>query len=87
MNSPLVHESSVQLADVMLSGTVGASDAERARWMIRHLFGRAAEAGEMARAETFVSKYGAAAGENPEAKAWAAFARALFASNEFLYIE
>ncbi len=87
MNSPLVHESSNKLAEVMLGATKEATDADRAGWMILHLFGRAPRAGEISRAESFVSSYGAAAGETPQRKAWAAFARVLFASNEFLYIE
>jgi hypothetical protein len=87
MNSPLVHESSAALADLMLGATAGGTDVGRAEWMIRHLFGREAREGEAARAELFVSRYGAAVSEDSERKAWAAFARALFASNESLYIE
>ena len=87
MNSALVHESSQALAKLMLADTEGRTDAERARWMVLHLTGRPARDGEVARAESFVSRYAARAGEDPQRKAWAAFARALFASNEFLYIE
>ncbi len=90
MNSPLVHESSDQLAEIMLGATGGATDAERAGWMILHLLGRDGRAAEIARVGRFVSAYAARAGVGEAvgtSKAWAAFARALFASNEFLYIE
>lgn len=87
MNSPLVHESSHKLSEIMLGATEGATDGDRVGWMILHLFGRSARPGEIARAEGFVSSYAAQAGKRAQDKAWAALVRAFFASNEFLYIE
>jgi hypothetical protein len=87
MNSPLVHEASHKLSEILLGATDGASDQDRARWMILHLYGRSAHAGEAAQIESFVSSYAAQAGKRTQNKAWAALVRAFFASNEFLYIE
>ena len=83
MNSPLVHSSSSGLAKAMLAKTDGASAPDRAGWMVLHLLGRPATDAERERGAAFVGDY---APDDPPA-AWAAFARALFASNEFLYIE
>ena len=83
MNSPLVHESSKALADTMIEKTSGASARERAAWLVRHILDREATETERLRGETFLSGY--APGD--EAATWSAFARVLFASNEFLYIE
>ena len=87
MNSPLVHESSLVLVDRMLAATAEAGDDGRVEWLLRQLFGREARGGEVARVVSFVSSYAAAAGEDGRRKGWAAFVRALVASNEFLYIE
>jgi hypothetical protein len=75
MNSPLVHESSVALAKMLPA----ANPREGVGWMVQHLFGRRATPSELDRGEAFVRDYGEGA--------WPAFARTLFASNEFLYVE
>ena len=83
MNSAMVHQSSAILADLMLKATEGSSDRERTNWMILHLYGRGATEAELKRGESFISEYP----DGDKKGGWAAFARALFASNEFLYIE
>lgn len=85
MNSPLVHESSAALAQLMLGATEGASARDRASWLVLHLLGRPASEAERHRGEEFVAKYGESSADEPAA--WAAFARVLFSTNEFLYIE
>ncbi|MDH3585322.1 MAG: DUF1553 domain-containing protein, partial [Phycisphaerae bacterium] len=86
MNGPLVHRSSDELAGHLLAATQGQAPQTRAAWMIRRLYGREDLPGETERAAQFVVGYADALGENSEAKAWAALARVLIASNEFLYI-
>ena len=83
MNSPQVHESAKALAQILIGATPDGSAHDRASWLILHVLGREATATERTRAETFAAGY--APGD--QAATWAAFARALFASNEFLYIE
>lgn len=81
MNSELVHESSKNLAKALLLKTTNLSIRERSSWMIKHLLGRDATDEECLKGEQFVQDYG------DEKEAWAAFARVLFSSNEFLYVE
>jgi len=83
MNSPLVHESSNALAGMMIEKTSGASTRDRAAWLLRHILDREATEAERQRGETFLAGYT----PGDEAATWAAFARVLFASNEFLSIE
>jgi hypothetical protein len=83
MNSPLVHESSASLAQMLLEATPGTSARDRASWLVQHVLGRDATEIERARGEAFLADY--APGDEPSA--WAAFARVLFSTNEFLYIE
>ncbi|MGC6464692.1 MAG: DUF1549 and DUF1553 domain-containing protein [Akkermansiaceae bacterium] len=77
MNSELVHESSKALADQVMKHP----EAERSSWLISHVFNREATESECLKGSQFVADYG------DEKEAWAAFARVLFASNEFLYTE
>lgn len=83
MNSPLVHESSISLAALLLKSTLEATVDERSAWMIRHLYGRELTAAERQRSEAFLASFP----PEKEADAWAAMARVLFATNEFLYVE
>ncbi|MFP6873133.1 MAG: DUF1549 and DUF1553 domain-containing protein [Verrucomicrobiales bacterium] len=83
MNSNLVHESSGVLAEMLLGDTQGASNSERVSWLILHLLGREATEAERERGEIFVKAYS----KDDNSSAWAAFTRALFATNEFLYIQ
>ena len=84
MNGSLIHESSGVLAKAMLEATSGASAGERISWMILHILGRAATEAELARGEGFIADYSSSA---DQADGWSAFARVLFSTNEFLYIE
>ena len=83
MNSELIHKSSVALADIVIKGTPKMNIQQRTSWLIMHLMGREATEIEMQRGERFVANYS----QNEENAAWAAFSRALFATNEFLYIQ
>lgn len=77
MNSDLVHESSKALAAMVLE----QAPKDRSSWLIRHVLNREATESECFKGEAFVKDYG------DEGEAWAAFARVLFSSNEFLYLE
>ena len=88
MNSPLIHESAMRIAEIMLQATTGASHGQRADWLIMHYYGRPGRPEELTRIEVAVKhSLVAAGGEKGEHKAWAGVARVLMASNEFLYIE
>ena len=82
MNSPLVHDSSSALADLLLKSTPDMSAGGRTAWLIRHLFGREATEAERERGAAFLEN----STPDKEFSTWAAMARVLFASNEFLYI-
>ena len=77
MNSELMHESSKSLADIVIN----QNSPNPTSWLIKHLLGREATEKECLQGEKFVNDYG------DEKEAWAAFARVLFSSNEFLYVE
>ncbi|MCP4849675.1 MAG: DUF1553 domain-containing protein [Verrucomicrobiaceae bacterium] len=83
MNSEMIHNSSKALAEVLLGGTPEANNKDRASWLILHLLGREATPTERERGEIFADTYG----KDEKNTAWAAFSRALFATNEFLYIQ
>ena len=67
----------------MLSATSEATLRDRTSWMILHILGREAREEEKVRGQKFVLDYSS----GDERAAWAAFARVLFSSNEFLYVE
>jgi hypothetical protein len=77
MNSQFMHQSS----DAFAKKIMAVPANERASWAIQHVLGRKATSEEKQRAQSFVGDYG------NEEKAWSAFARVLFSSNEFLYLE
>jgi Protein of unknown function (DUF1553)/Protein of unknown function (DUF1549)/Planctomycete cytochrome C len=90
MNDPLVHEESQAFARRLL----GESDADaRFELAYRTALARRPDAAEVAAGRGFVDRYltGLKATDTPadqhDVLAWAAFARTLFASNEFLYID
>ncbi len=83
MNSEMIHNSSKALAEVLLGDTPEANNKDRASWLILHLLGREATPTERERGEIFADTYG----KDEKNTAWAAFSRALFATNEFLYIQ
>jgi hypothetical protein len=90
MNAPLLHEESKAFAGRLL----GESDPD-ARIELASLtaLARRPDAAEVAAGRSFIDRYltGLKATDTPadqhELLAWAAFARTLFASNEFLYID
>ena len=83
MNSPLIHRSSNALAKIHKEATTNVSISNKINWMILHILSRPATENETLRTEKFINTYST----DNEMTAWAAFARTLFASNEFLYIE
>jgi hypothetical protein len=89
MNSPFVHAQSAGQARRLLGG---ASDGPgRVRLAYELALGRAPEGDEMAEALAFVDHYRrrlpAAAARQQEELAWAALARVLLTSNEFLFVD
>ncbi|MBJ06481.1 MAG: hypothetical protein CMO40_05085 [Verrucomicrobiaceae bacterium] len=88
MNSPLVHESAMEIAGIMLQETKELDPAGRADWLIRHYHGRPGRKDEIGRLVEHVRSYPIEEGaEQREKKTWAGVARALMAANEFLYID
>lgn len=77
MNSQFMHESSSALAQKIMA----VPQDQRTSWAVRSVLGRETTSDEVKRTHLFVKTYGA------EEQAWAAFARVLFSSNEFLYLE
>lgn len=77
MNSKFMHQSSDALAKIIMSMPAD----QRASGAIQHVLGRRASKEEKQRANSFIRDY------HNEEKAWSAFARVLFSSNEFLYLE
>ncbi len=90
MNSPLVETAAEQMADRLLS--VAASDHERLRDACRRIFGREAADAELSEWQAFLDRYQATpslAEETIETRrrlAWQGLCRALFSSNEFIYV-
>jgi hypothetical protein len=80
LNDPFVHRKSARLAERLLPLP---NDAVRLEEACRCCYGRPPLASEKGAAERFLARYGAA---EPR-QAWAAWARVLFASNEFLYVD
>ena len=90
MNAPLLHEESQAFARRLL----GEADTKtRTELAYRTALARRPDDAEIAACRSFVDRYrtGLKATDTPadqhELLAWAAFARTLFASNEFLYID
>lgn len=90
MNAPLVHEQALGLAEQLL----GEPEPEaRVELAYRRVFGRRPTAAEANRAGGYLAECEvvlAAAGlpaEQRTRQAWASFARTLFASNEFLFVD
>ena len=77
MNSELIHESSDHLASLVLEHP----ESERGGWLIRRVLDREATQDELLKGQEFLSEY------PDRQEGWAAFARVLFASHEFMYVE
>ena len=90
MNAPLVHEQSAAFAGQLLAEP---DPAARIALAYSAVFGRRPTESERAEAADFVARYRAAldATDLPAAdrdrQAWAGFARTLFASNEFCFVD
>jgi cytochrome c553 len=91
MNDPFVHAQSEGLARRLLASA--DSDAARLKLAYRLAYGREPDADETQRGLTFLSRYREAlqaarvpAGQH-DVMAWAAHARTLLASNEFLFVD
>ena len=90
MNAPLLHEESQAFARRLLSESDPGARTELA---YRTALARRPDEAEIAACRSFIDRYrtGLKATDTPadqhELLAWAAFARTLFASNEFLYID
>jgi hypothetical protein len=92
MNSSLMGQASERLARSLLNDP-GLHDRDRLNQACRRILGRPATANEHASWELFLAHYQSAASiaaEGPEARrllAWQGLCRALFSSNEFVYID
>lgn len=91
MNSPFVQGQSRSFAQRIRSA--GADDSARIRFAIETVYGRTPSVEEVARHQQFVARCherAAAAGKTGDEQsleAWASFARVLWTSNEFLFVE
>ncbi|WP_442507935.1 PSD1 and planctomycete cytochrome C domain-containing protein [Novipirellula sp. SH528] len=91
MNSPFVHQQSDAFANQLLA--IPGDDASRVRFAYESVLGRAATDAEVDETLSFLSVYHSklAASENSErvnsVGVWAAFARVLLSSNEFLHVD
>ena len=91
MNDPFVHEAGARFADRLMQENPG--NAARVSRAVRLAFGRDARADEVTRGLDFIAEYAARAKASPlpleriEPLAWAAYARVLMSSNEFLFVE
>jgi len=92
MNSPFALEQSRAFAADLLS-RAGLSDGERVRLAYLKAFSRPSAPAETKRALAFIARYESAlASSEPDAskrriRAWQSLCQALFASNEFIYID
>jgi hypothetical protein len=91
MNDPFIHEQSEGLADRLLSAP--GSDGDRIRQAYRMALAREPVDRELDGATDFLARYrrqlaadGVDVGER-QRLSWSAFARTLFASNEFLFVD
>ena len=94
LNSPLVRKSSEAFARSLLHRNPSPSgDPQRVQAAYQRVFGRAASPEEGFRAASYVSRYEAALiAREPDAakrrlRSWQSLCQALFASNEFLYVD
>jgi hypothetical protein len=79
MNAPFVQEMAAALAEQLLAGE--SSDADRVRTLIRRIYARPPQAGEVERLLDYTRGY--PPGERTEA--WKRLCHSLLMSNEFLY--
>ncbi len=87
MNSPLVRDSARAFASLLLA-TPAPDDAARVQLAYQRALCRPATAEETARALRFLTLATTASGKSGDrTAAWAAFCQALFAANEFIYLE
>jgi hypothetical protein len=88
LNAAFFHERSEKLADRLLRVPDLANRLDLA---VRWVFGRAMTGAERVRAQQFLTAYARELGEMPAAQrprlVWAAWARVLLGSNEFLYLD
>jgi hypothetical protein len=91
MNDPLVHEQAKRFAARVMSE--GKDDETRVGRAFVLLYGREPTPDELSAATGYLAKAAAKLGESNvpsdqrPAKAWESLARALFLSNEFVYVD
>jgi mono/diheme cytochrome c family protein len=91
MNDPFVHGQSLQFAERLIAAAT--NEHQRIACAFQWALARPPESGEAERSAAFLASYrrelassGLSAGEIPR-MAWAAFARTLFARNDFLFVD
>ena len=94
MNSPLVQQTSAAFAHDLLTGkNANAPDATRVQTAFARAFARPAAPAEVARATNYLARYEAALvasepdGAKRRERAWQSYCQALFASNEFCFVD
>jgi hypothetical protein len=91
LNNPFVHDQARRFAGRLIADERDPDARVRAAYL--RAFGRDATEGEWARAGEFLTRYARSLADEGlpldrrEAESWAALARALLASNEFLYVD
>jgi len=91
MNSAFVHQQSQAFANQILASS--QEDASRVRLTYERVLGRIATDAEVEQTLTFLSAYQSklavaeTSAQTPSTGAWAAIARVLLSSNEFLYVD
>jgi mono/diheme cytochrome c family protein len=85
LNDPLAHRTAANVAARAISG--GDSDATRIDALCRSVWGRPALPEELADCSEFLAGYRQRLAQADDRQTWAALARALLASNEFLYVD
>ena len=78
LNNPFFHEQAEGVAELITQ----QPDSMRIEFAFRYLFQRPPQANELRNAKQFIASY---PGETQDK--WAAYARVLLASNEFLYVD
>jgi hypothetical protein len=91
MNDPFLHAQSLRFAERLIASAT--EDERRMTRAFQWTLARPPDSGEQARSAAFLARYqrelaaGGASANEIQRAAWAAFARTLFARNEFLFVD
>lgn len=91
MNSKFLHDESAAIAERLRANA--ATPADRVKWAYPRIFGRPADAADLAKAAEFIAKLSsdhATAGCEAalcDQRVWASYVRAMLSSNAFLFVD